>query len=413
MAKSKIHSSHKPKAAVVFVFITVALDVLALGIIIPVFPSLVQGFLGGDTAKAALAIGVISTIFAAMQFFCSPIIGALSDHFGRRPLILLSNLGLGLDYILTALAPNLSWLYAARVLSGLTAASIPTASAYIADVTEPKKRAAAFGMIGAAFGIGFVLGPGLGGFLGQVNPRLPFWVAAGMSLANWVYGYFILPESLPLSRRVPFDWKKANPLGSLKLLRSHRELFGLSMVNFLNYLAHMVLQTVFVLYVGYRYQWDKRMIGFCLMLVGISSAAVQGGLVRLIVKRFKERKTLLAGLSFGILGFTMFGWAPTGLLFLAGVPLMALWGINGPATQGLMTRRVSPREQGRLQGANNCIQSFAEIIGPAIFTSIFAWFIRPGAPIQMPGSAFFLSASLLVLAFVLAWRITHPGHGKN
>jgi DHA1 family tetracycline resistance protein-like MFS transporter len=403
---------HKRHAAVIFVFITVTLDVLALGIMIPVFPRLIQGFEGGDTAKAALSIGVISTIFAVMQFFCSPIIGSLSDKFGRRPLILLSNFGTSMDYILMALAPDLTWLYVGRVISGIMASSIPTAGAYIADVTPPKKRAAGFGLLGAAFGIGFVLGPALGGLLGHYSLRLPFWFAAGLSLLNWLYGYFVLPESLPPRNRSDFSWKKSNPLGSLQLLRSHHELFGLSMVNFLGFLAHMVLQTVFVLYAGYRYQWDERVVGLCLMLVGITSGAVQGGLVGPVVKKIKERWTLLVGLLFGTLGFTVFGWAPTGLWFMAGVPLLALWGMNGPAIQGLMTRHVSHREQGRLQGANSCIQSIAEIIGPGLFTSIFALFIGDNRPLLLPGAPFFLSALLVVAAALVAWKVTQPGRKK-
>ncbi len=398
----------KRKAAVIFIFITVTLDILALGIMIPVFPSLVKGFLGGDTAHAALVIGALGTLFAAMQFLFSPVMGALSDRFGRRPLILISNFGLALDYVVMALAPSLPWLYAGRALSGLTASSIPTSFAYIADVTPPKKRAASFGLVGAAFGIGFVLGPALGGILGHFSLRLPFWVAGALSLLNWVYGYFVLPESLPPARRSPFLWRKANPLGSLELLRSHHELFGLALVNFLSFLAHMVLQTVFVLYVGYRYGWDERMVGLCLMVVGISSGAVQGALVRPLVRRLKERKTMLVGFLFGCLGFLAFGFAPQGTWFMAGVPLLALWGLTGPAIQGLMSRRVSSHEQGRLQGANACIQSISELLGPAIFTFTFAWAIGPQAPFPMPGAPFLLSALLVLLAAWLGWRVTRP-----
>jgi MFS transporter, DHA1 family, tetracycline resistance protein len=393
---------------VAFVLITVALDILGLGIIIPVYPKLVERFLGGDTAQAAISVGLIATLFAAAQFIFSPLLGALSDRFGRRPIILLSNLGLGLDYLLIAFAPTLSWLFIGRALSGITAASIPTASAYIADVTPPKKRAAAFGLIGAAFGIGFVLGPAVGGFLGHLDPRLPFFVAAGLSLANWLYGYFILPESLPPSRRASFEWKKANPLGSLVLLRSHPNLMGMASVHFLNYLAHMVLQTVFVLYVGYRYAWDARAVGFSLMLVGFCSAVVMGGLIGPIVKRFKERKTILAGLFFGILGFTAFGFAPSGAWFLAGIPLLALWSLMDPALNSLMSRLVSHREQGRLQGANNCIRSISEMVGPSIFTGVFAWFIGSNAPFLFPGAPFLVSSLLILGSVVVAAWVTRP-----
>jgi len=387
---------------VVFIFITVLLDILALGIIVPVYPKLVEGFLGGDTAQAAISLGLITTLFAATQFLFAPFLGALSDHFGRRPIILLSNLGLGLDYLLVAFAPTLPWLFVGRALSGLTTASIPTATAYIADVTPVKKRAAAFGMIGAAFGIGFVLGPALGGFLGHLDPRLPFFVAAGLSLANWLYGYFILPESLPPSRRDTFHWRKANPVGSLELLRSRPNLLGLASVKFLNALAHMVLQTVFVLYVGYRYDWDERAVGLSLMLVGLTTGLVQGVLVGPVVKRFKERKTLLAGLCFGATGFALFGLAPTGTWFLVGVLFLALWGLNDPALGSLTTRLVSPREQGRLQGALGSLRGIAEMAGPGIFTVIFAYFIGKNAPFLFPGAPFLLSSFLILAGFGLA-----------
>src|SRR5471030_1096825 len=265
------------QAAVAFIFITVVLDVLAMGIIIPVLPRLIQDFLNGDPARAAIMFGVFGTVWSAMQFFCSPIIGMLSDRFGRRRVILLSNFGLGLDYIVMALAPTLGWLFVGRVISGITGASWTTAGAYIADVTPKEKRAASFGIIGAAWGLGFILGPALGGLLGSTNPRLQFWVAAGMTLVNALYGLLVLPESLPPEKRTKrFDWSKANPVGSLTLLRSHHELFGLATVNFLYFVSHQVLQSVFVLYVGYRYQWSPRAVGLSLALVGIGSVIVQG-----------------------------------------------------------------------------------------------------------------------------------------
>ncbi len=401
---------HRP-AALIFIFITVVLDMLAVGIIVPVFPKLVVDFLDGNTARAAGIYGIFGTVWALMQFLCAPVMGALSDRFGRRPVILLSNFGLGLDYILIALAPDLAWLFVGRVISGITAASVPTAGAYIADITPPEKRAAGFGLLGAAFGIGFVLGPALGGVLGEVDPRLPFWVAAGLSLANAAYGLFVLPESLPPEKRAPFRWRRANPVAALKLLRSHPELFGLATVNFLSFLAHEVLPSVFVLYAGYRYGWTERTIGLTLATVGVCSGLVQGTLVKPVVARFGERRTVLGGLVFGVIGFAVFGLAPTGWLFWFGIPLMSLWGLSGPAIQGLMTHRVSASEQGRLQGANSSLRGITGMIGPLVFTLAFAGFIGGGAFAEtrgwhLPGAPFLLAGVLLAVAFPLAWKVT-------
>jgi MFS transporter, DHA1 family, tetracycline resistance protein len=401
------HSNPGPrKAAIVFIFITVLLDVLALGVIIPVFPRLVSDLTGGDTSDAAKIYGLFLTVWALMQFFFSPLLGAISDRFGRRPVVLLSNFGLGLDYIVMALAPTLSWLFVGRIFSGITASSIPAAYAYIADVTPHKKRAAGFGMIGAAFGVGFVLGPVMGGILGEANPRLPFWIAAGLSLLNGLYGLFVLPESLAPKNRAPFEWKKANPVGSLKLLRSHPDLFGLSFVNFLGYVAHVVLPSSFVLYATHRFGWSPKSVGFSLMLVGLCSGIVQGTLIGPLVKRFKEKKALLLGIFFGVLGFTVFGLAPNGFwLLLLGVPLTALWGLYGPAIQGLMSRHVSASEQGRLQGANNSMRGISEMVGPGLFTMTFAYFIQPGAHWNLPGAPFLLAALFLAISLILAWRL--------
>ena len=392
------------RAALVFIFITVVLDILALGMIIPVLPRLVAGFLGNDTARAAEMFGVFGTVWALMQFFFSPVLGALSDRFGRRPIILLSNFGLGLDYILMAWAPTLGWLFVGRVISGITAASIPTAYAYIADVTPPENRAGAFGLMGAAFGLGFVLGPALGGFLGSIDLHLPFWVAAGLSLVNGCYGTFVLPESLPQDRRSSFQWRKANPVGSLKLLRSHPELFGMAMIIFLCTLAHEVLPSVSVLYASYRYSWNERDIGLMLAGVGVCTAVVQGGLVQPIIRRFGERPALMAGLVFGAMGFAIYGLAPTGALFWLGVPVMSMWGLSGAATNGLMTRHVKPSEQGQLQGANSSLRGIAGLFGPGIYTTTFASFIGERAGGHLPGAPFLLSSLLLVVAMMVAWR---------
>lgn len=394
------------RAALVFIFITVVLDVLALGIIIPVLPKLVEDFVGGDTAKAAWTFGVFGTAWALMQFFASPILGALSDRFGRRPVILLSIFGLGLDYILMAMAPNLAWLFVGRIISGITAASFGTASAYIADITTPEKRAAGFGLIGAAWGLGFVLGPALGGLLGQNDPRLPFWVAAGLALVNAAYGLFVLPESLPKERRQAFAWKRANPVGSLKLLRAHPGLLGLATVYFLYHLAHHVLPSVFVLYASHRYGWDQRTLGLTLATVGVCSIIVQAGVVRPFVRRFGERAAQMLGLSAGAAGFCIYAFAPTGGTFWLGIPVFALIGLFNPATQALMTRRVQPGEQGQLQGANSSIMGMTGLFGPGLFTVTFAYFITSHVGVYFPGAPFFLAAIIMVLAAALAWRVT-------
>jgi DHA1 family tetracycline resistance protein-like MFS transporter len=390
--------------AVVFIFVTILLDMFALGLILPILPKLVESFVDNDTASAARIFGLFGTVWALMQFFFSPILGALSDRFGRRPVVLLSNFGLALDYVLMALAPSLSWLFIGRVISGITSASVSTAFAYIADITPPERRAAAFGRIGVAFGAGFILGPAVGGLLGGMDPRLPFWVAAGLSFANTLYGLLILPESLPPNRRSPFRWKRANPLGALHLLRSNRILAGLSAVNFLAQLAHVVLPSTFVLYAGYRYGWDATTVGLTLAMVGICSMAVQGAAIGPIVRRFGERRALLLGLGCGAAGFVIYGVASTGPLFWLGIPVMALWGVAGAATQALTTQLVAPDQQGQLQGATNSVQSVSQLLGPFLFTLTFAYFIGAQAPLILPGAPFLLAAALLLLALALAAR---------
>ena len=330
--------------------------------------------------------------------------GGLSDRFGRRPVVLLSNFGLALDYVLMALAPSLAWLFVGRVISGITSASISTSFAYIADITPPEKRAAVFGKVGAAFGAGFILGPAIGGLLGGMDPRLPFWVAAGLSFANTLYGFLILPESLPSDRRSPFRWKSANPLGSLHLLRSDRVLAGLSLANFFGQVAHVVLPSTFVLYATYRYGWDAATVGLTLALVGICAMVVQGAGIGPIVGRLGERRALLLGLGCGAIGFLIFGVAPTGRLFWLGIPMMAFWGVAGAATQSLMTRLVAPDQQGQLQGATNSVQSVSQLVGPFLFTLTFAYFIGAQAPAKLPGAPFLLASALLLLALVIAAR---------
>jgi DHA1 family tetracycline resistance protein-like MFS transporter len=395
-------------AALAFIFALVVVDVIAMGVVIPVLPKLVESFKGGDTAAAAEVYGVFGTAWALMQFLAMPILGALSDRFGRRPVILISCFGLGLDYFLMALAPNLAWLFVGRVISGITAASFSTAFAYIADVTPAEKRAAAFGVVGAGFGLGFTLGPALGGVLGGVDPRLPFWVAGGLALANAAYGFFVLPESLPKEKRAAFSWARANPVGSLRLLRSHRELYGIAAVLFLMQLSHVVFPAVTVLYMGYRYGWGEMAVGLVLAAVGVCSMIVQGGLIRPVVKRIGERRALGAGLAFGAAGLAIYGLAPTGAIFLAGIPVMALWGLAGPSAQALMSRRVDPSEQGQLQGATASLQAITGMIGPTLFTQVFAQSIAKEADLHVPGMAFYVASALLVLAGIIAWRVTSP-----
>jgi DHA1 family tetracycline resistance protein-like MFS transporter len=394
------------RASVIFIFITIVLDVLAMGIIIPVLPRLVTGFMRGDTASAAEIYGVFGTVWAFMQFVSSPVLGALSDRFGRRPVILVSSFGLGLDFVLMALAPTLGWLFVGRVLSGITSAGFTTAGAYIADVTPPEKRAAGFGMLGAAFGLGFVLGPAVGGILGGMHPRLPFWVAAGLTLVNATYGLFVLPESLPLERRAGFSWRRANPVGALSLLRSHPEVLGLAGVMLLYNLAHESLPSVFVLYAGYRFGWGELFVGLTLAGAGVAAMIVQGGLVRPIVARFGERRAIFAGLAFGAVGFAIYGLAPTGPLFLIGIPVMAFWGLFGPAAQSLMTHRVGLSEQGQLQGALNSLRGITGLIGPTLFTQIFARFIDAKSPVKLPGAPFLLATLLLIGAGAIALGVT-------
>jgi DHA1 family tetracycline resistance protein-like MFS transporter len=391
-------------AAVAFIFVTILLDMLALGLIMPILPKLVESFVDNDTASAAKIFGLFGTAWALMQFFFSPVLGALSDRFGRRPVVLLSNFGLALDYVLMALAPSLIWLFVGRVISGITSASVSTAFAYIADVTPPERRAAMFGKIGVAFGAGFILGPAIGGLLGDIDPRLPFWVAAGLSFANTLYGLLILPESLPRERRSPLRWSSANPIGSLHLLRSDRVLAGLSVVNFIAQLAHVVLPSTFVLYATYRYGWDTTTVGVTLAMVGICSMVVQGAAIGPIVRRFGERRALLFGLGCGAVGFLIFAVAPTGPTSWLGIPVMALWGVSGAAIQALNTQLVASDQQGQLQGATASVQSLSQLVGPFLFTLTFAWFIGAQAPVQLPGAPFYLASALLVLALVIAWR---------
>lgn len=404
MTSSDSSATRLPRqGAFIFIFITIALDMVALGIIVPVLPNLVVEFEGGNVSSASRWQLIFGFTWAAMQFVFSPLLGAASDRFGRRPIILLSIFGLGLDYILMALAPNLWWLLIGRILSGVTASTYPTAAAYVADVTPPDERAGKFGMLGAAFGIGFVIGPAIGGHLGDIDLRLPFWIAAALSLANAAYGFFVLPESLPREKRGPVDWGKANPFGSLALLRSHPELFSLAGASFLMALAHEALPNVFVLYAGYRYEWDVKTVGTALALVGVCSGIVQGGLVRPLVKRLGERTCMYLGLACGFVGFVLIGAAHAAWIFMLGIPFIALWGLAGPSMQSLMSRRVSGTEQGQLQGAMGSIRGIAGMIGPIVMLGTFSYTAGPDAWTELPGLVYFLAAGLVTTTAWVAW----------
>jgi DHA1 family tetracycline resistance protein-like MFS transporter len=403
------------RAAMVFIIVTVMLDFLAFGIIAPVLPDLIKSFEGGNIARASDMVGYFGLVWNLMQFLFLPVLGAWSDRFGRRPVILISCLGLGLDYIFMALAPSLRWLFVGRLISGITASNVSTAFAYITDISAPAERAKRFGMLGAAFGVGFVVGPAVGGLLGQYNLRAPFWAAAGLSLANFLYGAFVLPESLPKEKRAKTAWHMANPLGSLTLLRSHPELAGLSLVVILFYLAHQALQSVWVLYTEYRYGWDQRSIGLSLAVVGVCAAIVSGGLVGPYVKKFGERLSLTSGLFYGVLGFVGFGTAWRGWEALASIPFIALWGVAGPAMQSLMSQRVDASSQGKLQGAINSLRALTGMVGPVLFTQVFSATIRKDARWHLPGAAWYVAAGLLVGAMMTAVVVTgkHRAEAEN
>lgn len=402
--QASIPAGSPRRAAMIFIFITVLIDVLSFGVVIPVLPNLVREFTGGDYADAAHWIGWFGFLFAAIQFFCSPIQGALSDRYGRRLVILLSCFGLAMDFVLMAIAHTLPLLLLARVFSGVFSASFSTANAYIADVTAPDKRAQAYGMLGAAFGIGFVAGPLVGGWLGSFGLRWPFWFAAALSLTNFLYGLMVLPESLPPERRsARFDWSHANPLGALRLLRSYPSVFGLAAVIFLANLAHYVYPSIFVLFAGYLYGWGPMQVSWVLALVGVCSIVVNVALVGRIVARLGERRALLLGLGCGVIGFIIYGLAGNGRMFLLGVPISALWAVAGPAAQALITQRVGAEVQGRIQGALMSLISLAGVLGPLLFANVFAWFIGEHAPLHLPGAPWLLAGLLLACGWLLAW----------
>jgi len=371
-----------------------------MGLVIPVLPALIEEF-SGSPARGGIWNGVLVALWALMQFVASPVIGSLSDRFGRRPVLLLSIPGMTADWVLMALAPNLWWLAVGRLIGGVTSSSFTTVYAYMADITPPEERAKAFGWIGAAFSAGFVLGPALGGLLGAISPRLPFWVAAGMSGLAFFYGWLILPESLARENRVGFSWRRANPFGALRLLRSHAELSGLAVVNFLLNFAHHVFSAVFVLYAAHRYGWGALEVGVLLALVGVLDMGVQGLLVGPMVKRLGDWRTMVFGLAGGAVGLACMGLAANGWLFTLAMLPNALWGLAMPTIQSLMTQRVSESEQGQLQGANNSVGSIAGVFSPLFFGWVYAMSVGEDARIPFIGAAFLIAAGFLASAVVV------------
>jgi DHA1 family tetracycline resistance protein-like MFS transporter len=398
------------QAAFGFIFASALMNSTSFGLMIPILPNLIKQFTGGDTAAASEWNVVFATTWGAMQFLVGPVLGVLSDRVGRRPILLISNFGLAVDFLFMAFAPTLWWLYVGRILNGMTAASFATGGAYVADITPPQDRAKNFGLLTSAFSFGFIFGPVVGGFLGDINIRLPFLVAAGVTILNWFYGLLILPESLPKERRLPrYEWVRVIPLlGAFRLLASHRGLFSLAGVAFLFQLAQIVLPQIFVLYASYRYGWSMKVMGSTLLLTGILGVIVQMFLVGPAVKRFGERRLVLIGAAAGALGFAWYGSASTGWMYLLGAPIFAFSGFLMPGVQGLMSQRVPPTHQGQLQGVNQSLQGVASIIGPSVFGLTFAFSVRHAQTIGVPGLAIYLAGGFLGLAFLLAWGFAHP-----
>lgn len=393
------------RPAMAFIFVTAALDIMSMGIIIPVLPQLIEQ-MAGSNADAGFYNGLFVALWAAMQFIFSPIIGSLSDRYGRRPVILLSTAGLAADFVLMAVAPNLWWLAVGRILGGITSSSFTTVFAYMADITPPEQRARAYGLIGAAFSGGFVAGPLIGGVLGEYGPRAPFWAAAVIAGLAFLYGAFVLPESLAKDKRMAFSWKRANPFGALKLLRSHPELSGLASVNFLLYFAHHIFSAIYVLYAAYRYGLGPAEVGILLACAGALDMVVQGLVVGPMVKRYGDRNVMVFGFIGGSLGILAMGLAPTGWLFAAALIPNALWGLAMPTLQALMTARVSESEQGQLQGANNSVASIAGVASPLFFGWFYGLTIGAAAVFPHPGASFFIAAAILFTAALIARAVT-------
>jgi DHA1 family tetracycline resistance protein-like MFS transporter len=391
------------KATIGFIFITLLIDVIGWGIIIPVMPTLIRTMEDVDLGMASSLNGWMLFAFSMTQFLFAPLVGNLSDKYGRRPILLVSLFGFGLDYILMSWAPSIEWLFVGRVIAGITGASFTTASAYIADISNDNNRAQNFGMIGAAFGMGFIIGPIIGGLLGSFGPRVPFIAAAALCFLNWLYGYFILPESLSPDHRRPLDWKRANPLGSLLHLRKYPDIGYLLVAMVLVYLGAHAVQSNWSFYTIERFGWGEGMIGVSLGVIGLLVGVVQGGLTRVINPKLGNARSIYAGLILYAIGMLLFGLASAGWMMLMFLVPYCLGGIAGPALQATITSQVDVREQGELQGALTSLMSATSIVGPPMMTNLFAWAIMPGNPIYLPGAPFFLGSFLMLMSAIIAY----------
>jgi len=393
------------RASTVLILAVVYIDMLGIGLAFPILPRLIQHFVGGDFARASWIFGLISSAYALTQFFFAPILGGISDRYGRRPVILLALLGMGLNYLAMAFAPSLAWLVVGRLIAGGMGATFSTANAYLADITPPEKRAQSFGLIGAAFGFGFITGPALGGYLGDIDIRLPFLFAAGLSFANLIGGYYFLPESLAPEHRKAFRLARANPFGALREIGRFAALPGLLLIFLLATFANRVAETTWVLFTSYRFGWNGKEVGLSLAMVGVMFVVGQGGLVRIIVPALGERRAILLGLAVSVVVVLSYCFATKGWMVY---PAMALgvfgWTTAQPAVMSLMSRAVPPNEQGLLQGAVASINSLTTVLAPPFWTSLFAFFVSPLAPMIVPGAAFIGSAAVFTLAFLLAAR---------
>ncbi|MDR2235126.1 MAG: TCR/Tet family MFS transporter [Chryseobacterium sp.] len=393
----------KKKAAIGFIFITLLIDITGWGIIIPVVPKLIEELIHANISEAAKYSGWLGFAYAFTQFVFSPIVGNLSDKYGRRPVILISLFGFAVDYVFLALAPTIWWLFLGRVIAGITGASITTASAYIADISSDEDRAKNFGLIGAAFGLGFIIGPVLGGVLGHYGARVPFYAAAVLCLLNFLYGYFILPESLDKDKRREFDWKRANPIGSFRFLSKHPEISGLIVALILIYIAGHAVQSNWNFFTMYQFDWDTRMVGISLGVVGLLVGLVQGVLIRWTTPRLGEQKSIYYGLILYAVGMFFFAFATQGwMMFVILVPY-CLGGICGPALQSMISKSVSAQEQGELQGALTSLMSATSIIGPLLMTSLFHYFTRDGAQVKFAGAPFLLAFILMAISVVITY----------
>jgi len=387
------------------VLAVVYIDMLGIGLAFPILPKLIEQFEHGDVSRASFIFGILAGAYALMQFLLAPALGALSDRYGRRPIILLSLLGMGINYVLLGFAPNLIWLAAGRLISGAMGASFSTANAYLADITPPEKRAQSFGLIGAAFGFGFITGPILGGMLGAIDLHLPFLAAAVLSFTDLLFTFFVLPESLDDAHRKPFSFARANPIGALRELGRYGEVAGLMTVYVLAMFANRVAEMTWVLFSSYRFHWGPFETGLSLAGVGVMFVVGQGFLVRIVVPRLGERRAILMGLFVSAILTAAYGVIPQGWMVY---PIMALgvfgWVIGQPATMGMMSKSVPVNEQGLLQGAVASLTSLTSIIGPPIWTGLFGYFVSPAAPIIIPGAAFFVAAAVFLLALGIALR---------